>query len=119
MARIKLTGYTDSVSVTEGETVQFMLSTEGVAEVQLELVRLIHGDEHPEGPGFIEEVVPSDLSGTYPVRRQFVDIGTRVDVADPQGLLDVQGPLTLHAFVFPTTPMKGRQAILSRWAIHE
>jgi len=119
MARIKLTGYTDSVSVTEGETVQFMLSTEGVAEVQLELVRLVHGDEHPEGPGFIEEVVPSDLSGTYPVRRQFVDIGTRVDVADPQGLLDVQGPVTLHAFVFPTTPMKGRQAILSRWAIHE
>ena len=27
--------------------------------------------------------------------------------------------MTLHAFVFPTTPMKGRQAILSRWAIHE
>jgi N,N-dimethylformamidase len=27
--------------------------------------------------------------------------------------------MTLHAFIFPTTPMKGRQAILARWAIHE
>ena len=63
MARTKLTGYTDAVSVTEGETVQFMLSAEGVAEAQVDLVRLIHGDEHPEGPGFIEEVVPSDALG--------------------------------------------------------
>ena len=60
MARTKLTGYTDVVSVTEGETVQFMLSAEGATEVQVEIVRLIHGDEHPEGPGFIEEVVKSD-----------------------------------------------------------
>ena len=86
----------------------------------MEIVRLIHGDEHPEGPGFIEEVVPERRLGRRtPSRRQFVDIGTRLDVDDPQGLLDLQGPLTLHAFVFPTTPMKGRQAILARWAIHE
>ena len=90
MARTKLTGYTDVVSVTEGETVQFMLSAEGACEVQVEIVRLIHGDEHPEGPGFIEEVVKSDASGTHAVTRQFVDIGTRLDVDDPQGLLDLQ-----------------------------
>ena len=119
MARIKLTGYTDHISVTEGDTVQFMVSAEGATEVSAEIVRLIHGDEHPEGPGFIEEVVPTTVSGNHAVHRQFVDIGSRVDVDDPSGLLDVTGPISIHAFIFPTTPMKGRQAILSRWAIHE
>ncbi len=119
MARIKLTGYTDHISVTEGDTVQFMVSAEGATSVNAEIVRLIHGDEHPEGPGFIEEVVPTTVSGDHAVRRQFVDIGSRVDVDDPTGLLDLKGPFTIHAFIFPTTPMKGRQAILSRWAIHE
>src|SRR3954452_24739653 len=96
-----------------------MVSAEGATEISAEIVRLIHGDEHPEGPGFIEEVVPSTVSGTHAARRQFVDVGSRVDVDDESGLLDVRGPITLHAFIFPTTPMKGRQAILARWAIHE
>ena len=56
-----------------------------------EIVRLIHGDEHPEGPGFIEEVVPTTVSGTHAAHRQFVDIGSRVDVDDPTGLLDLKG----------------------------
>jgi N,N-dimethylformamidase len=119
LARIKLTGYSDQISVCAGETVQFMVSAEGAASVDAEIVRIIHGDEHPDGPGFVEEVVPSDTAGSYPVRRQFVDSGSRADVDDPQGLLDIAGPVTIHAFVYPTTPMKGRQAILSRWAIHE
>ena len=65
MARIKLTGYTDHISVTEGDTVQFMVSAEGATRVSAEIVRLIHGDEHPEGPGFIEEVIPSTVSGSH------------------------------------------------------
>ena len=111
MARTKLTGYTDEVSYTAGDTVRFQVSAEGATEAEVEIVRLIHGDEHPEGPGFIEEVVPSSLSGTHPVRRQFIDIGARVDVDDPQGLLDLQGSFTIHAFVFPSTPGKGRLEI--------
>ncbi len=85
MARIKLTGYTDHISVTEGDTVQFMVSAEGATSVNAEIVRLIHGDEHPEGPGFIEEVVPTTVSGDHAAHRQFVDIGSRVDVDDPTG----------------------------------
>ena len=42
-----ITGYVDSLSVRPGETVQFMVSAEGVTSAEVHLVRLIHGDVAP------------------------------------------------------------------------
>ena len=49
-----LTGYCDRISVKNGERLQFMVSGLGADESEVQIVRLIHGDENPAGPGFIE-----------------------------------------------------------------
>jgi len=119
MATIAITGYTNRVSVAPGEEVEVKVSVENASEADVEIVRLIHGDEHPDGPGFIEEVVPSAVSGRHPVRKQFVDVGNAVVVDDPQGRLAAGGPITIWAYVFPTTPTKGRQVLLGRFSLAE
>jgi N,N-dimethylformamidase len=119
MATISITGYTDKVSVAPGEEIAFHVSVDNSATAEVEIVRLVHGDEHPDGPGFIEEVLPSSLSGTHTVRKQFVDTGNAVVVADPTDRLAPAGPLTIWAFVFPTTPTKGRQVLLGRFSLPE
>lgn len=119
MATISLTGYTDQVSVRPGQQVDIKISAENTTSAQVEIVRLLHGDEHPDGPGFIEEVVASDVSGEHAVQRQFVDAGNAVVFADPDGRLALTGAMTLVALVYPTTPAKGRQVIMGKFALDE
>ncbi|MCX6432124.1 MAG: LamG domain-containing protein, partial [Actinobacteria bacterium] len=119
MATISITGYTDKVSVAPGEEVSFQVSVENSATADFEIVRLIHGDEHPDGPGFMEEVLPSSISGSHSVRKQFVDTGNAIVVEDPSGKLAPNGPLTIWGYVFPTTPTKGRQVLLGRFSLSE
>ena len=54
--RSELIGYSDPMVVHPGDSIQFMVSTE-FSEYEAKLVRLIHGDENPEGPGFKTEPV--------------------------------------------------------------
>ena len=62
MAQIRLHGYTDRLSAKAGETLTAHVSAEGATEVQAQLVRLIHGDENPIGPGFIEREVEAPFN---------------------------------------------------------
>ena len=61
MTTKQILGYADPWSIKAGETVSFMVSGIGINAVDAKLVRLIHGDENPDGPGFIEEEVASAL----------------------------------------------------------
>ncbi len=119
MATISLTGYTDQVSVRPGETVDIKISAENVDTAEIQIVRLLHGDEHPDGPGFIEEVIATPIGGSHAVKKQFVDIGNAVVVDDADGRLAGTGAFTLASLIFPTTPQKGRQVILGRFALDE
>lgn len=48
----------------------FHVNCDGPAQYRAEMVRLIHGDTHPSGPGFKEAAVDVPANGTYPgVRR--------------------------------------------------
>ena len=67
----ELIGYSDKFSVTPEERLAFKVSTD-LPEYENTIVRLIHGDENPAGPGFKEEVVPTPVNGAYPGRRQAV-----------------------------------------------
>jgi N,N-dimethylformamidase len=51
------------------------------------------------------------------VRKQYVQKGNFLRIADPDRRLATTGPLTLHAFIFPTMPAAGRQTILGAWSI--
>ena len=115
MAEIHLAGYCDRFSARPGERLDIMVSAEGTDRVELQLVRLIHGDENPEGPGFVERDVDAPVNGTHAVAKQHTQLGSFVRVADPEARLAPGGAFTLWAYIWPRTPADGRQGILTRW----
>lgn len=117
MAEITLTGYCDRFSVKPGEEIKFMVSAEGTERAEAQLVQLIHGDETPGGPGFLEKEVPAPIDGAQTVFQQFTQAGSFARVVDPECHLAVEGSFTLWAYIWPTTPEKGRQGILTRWSV--
>jgi N,N-dimethylformamidase len=119
MTPVRLFGYTDKISVKVGETVQFHINAEGTKTAEAQLVRLIHGDQHPAGPGFIEEEVGCAANGTWQVEKQYTQVGSFLEVADPERRLALDGSFTLFAFIHPTWPQSGhRQCVIGRWDNH-
>jgi N,N-dimethylformamidase len=117
MANIRISAYTDKVSVQPGHALNVMVSADATDTVRAQLVRLIHGDEHPNGPGFLERPVASPIDADWPVRKQYIQKGNFLRVADPEVKLAPSGPITLHAYIFPTLPDAGRQVLLGRWSV--
>ena len=118
MAQIKIFGYTDKISVKAGDDIAFHVNADGTDTASAQLVRLIHGDEHPDGPGFIEQAIDCSANGDWQVKKQFTQVGSYLTVNDPDGHLRLDGSFTLFAFIHPTVPQWGtRQALMGRWDI--
>ena len=73
---LKILGYCDRLSVAPGETVRFMVSCTGAANYRAEIVRIIHGDANPAGPGLKLARVATPIDGAYPAREQGIDAGS-------------------------------------------
>jgi N,N-dimethylformamidase len=116
VAKTSIHGYTDRIGVAPGERIRFMVSCEDVETYRADIVRLIHGDTNPAGPGFKEELIDSPVNGEYPGRFQPIRPGSHVIAADSAERLNLGSAFTLHAFIMPTTPAKGAQGILARWS---
>ena len=110
---MRVVGYTDRLSVQPGESIRFMVSCEEPS-YEADVVRLIHGDEDPAGPGFKAEPVQTPIDGRYPGRRQRIDSGSYVIVLD-QPALGFTGSFTLQAWIYPTLPRKGVQGLITKW----
>lgn len=114
----ELTGYTDRFSVAPGEPIRFMVSTD-LPSYETNLVRLIHGDENPEGPGYKEELVDASINGQRRGRKQFAQSGSYILVEEHGPFSKLQS-FTLQAWIYPTTPDKGQaQGLLSKWSADE
>ena len=90
----------------------------------MQLVRLIHGDTNPEGPGFKEVELDAACNKRMKGRPQRIHGGSYV-VIPADGRLDCES-FTLQAFIFPTTPGpgphgychdKGMQGIVTKWDV--
>lgn len=115
---LELIGYTDRFSVPPGERIRFMVSTDQPT-YNATIVRLIHGDENPDGPGFKEEMVDTPVDGQYSGRKQIAYAGSYVIVEDHPAL-GLRNGFTLQAWIYPTTPQKGKvQGVLSKWSSDE
>ncbi len=110
----RIMGYSDRISVCPHDTIRFMVSSEAAGDYSARLVRVIHGDTNPEGPGYKEEAIASTVTGRYPSRRQEIHAGSCAVVPDHACLADL-GSFTVQALVWPTTPAKGRQGLAGRW----
>ncbi len=108
-----LVGYCDPWSVAPGETIHFMVSSTAPT-YDAALVRLIHGDPNPAGPGFKEERIASAIDGAYPGVERGYPSGSYVTVPDTPALDGGTG-FTLRTWIWPTTPGSGVQGVLTKW----
>jgi len=110
---MRLVGYSDRLSAAPGEAISFMVSCQE-GEYDAQLVRLIHGDPNPNGPGFKEAEVASAIDGSYPGREQAIRTGSfvRIDHAAPLNLDDC---FTIAAWIMPTLPGCSAQAIVAKF----
>ena len=119
MQSILLTGYCDRLSVKPGDNLRFMVSAEGTTSAAAHLVRIIHGDENPLGPGFVEQEIEASCNGPLQVTRQDSQTGSFVEIPDPDAQLLPGGSFTVYAYVWPTLPGTGPQGILTQWSAAE
>jgi len=117
---LRITGYTDKCSVRPGDEVSFHIHSELNESYDVQMVRLIHGDTNPEGPGFKERLLRSPTNGKYRGQHQPMYAGSYLLVPHDDRL-NLQS-FTLCAYIFPTTPVTdlegtpvGAQAIISKF----
>jgi N,N-dimethylformamidase len=117
---LQITGYSNRFSARPGETIRFHVHSEFDEPFQADIVRLIHGDTNPEGPGYKEELIHTTVSDMYPGKNQPMYAGSYIHVPH-NNLMNVTS-FTLCAYIYPTTPYVdiegvevGPQAILSKW----
>jgi hypothetical protein len=77
----ELIGYCDRISASAGDTLDVMVHTDQ-AEYEASVVRLIHGDRNPAGPGFREEEVAGIPAVRRPGREQVTHTGSYALIAD-------------------------------------
>src|SRR4051794_26503807 len=108
---LPLVGYSDRLSVAPGDTIRFHVSSHH-SRYRSQLVRLIHGDTNPDGPGFKQVVVPSDMDGEHDGAHHEIRSGSYAEI--PFDDAAATGGFTFTAFVRPTLPGRDEQVVLSR-----
>ncbi|MET0454621.1 MAG: N,N-dimethylformamidase beta subunit family domain-containing protein, partial [Mycobacterium sp.] len=118
---LRLTGYGSKWTVEQGDSVDFFVSCDGPTTYRAELVKLIHGDTHPSGPGFKEDVLDSPVNGDYPGRVQTIHAGSYGMIPDRRPLR--VDSFTMQCWIWPTLPTKiegywapGEQMVMGKWA---
>ncbi len=113
MARLQVRGYTDRPNYRPGDEVTFHVSSEHEGQATGRIVRLRHGDPDPTGPGIREEQVDGHSCAQLNVRPQSTDVGGCVVIPTARAHRVPANELSVHLFVWPTTPQAGRQVLAS------
>jgi N,N-dimethylformamidase len=111
---MRLVGYSNRLSVAPGESIAFMVSS-AHPTYDAEIVRLVHGDPNSLGPGIIEQVVDTPVNGRYEGRIQSIHTGSNITVKEGPSLR-ITGSFTIQAWIFPTTPGKEVQGLVTKWS---
>lgn len=110
--RIPLLGYSDRLSGRPGDRIGFKVSSTCKGPFSARLVRIVSADPNPDGPGIIEEPVEAHFARDYPARVQPFFPGS-YGLVERGPEIDGDGSVGLTATIWPTTPKKGPQTILS------
>jgi N,N-dimethylformamidase len=120
LIRRGIVGYADLLRVQPGETIRFMVSSEA-ARYRADIVRLIHGDANPKGPGIKEVLVDTPANAEYSGKRQELPLGSYAIVPD-NSALRIAGSFTFTAWIAPTSQrgtsedsFVGYEGILTKW----
>ncbi|PPR25777.1 MAG: N,N-dimethylformamidase beta subunit, partial [Alphaproteobacteria bacterium MarineAlpha10_Bin1] len=99
---LRITGYSDRYALCPGEEIKFYINSENGESYNADIVRMIHGDTNPDGPGFKVEELDTQVSKEYAGRNQIIHGGSYA-VVPHDHRMNVES-FTLQAFIFPTTP---------------
>ncbi len=101
-----LIGYLDHLSCRAGDQLSVRASSDHT-DVHLDLVRLLHGDENPSGPGFLIEQCESVEAHTFQGTLQQCRPGS---FAYSEAVLnETPGAVTVEVRIWPTLPADGRR----------
>jgi N,N-dimethylformamidase len=95
---VPLVGYLDRFSARPGERVEVKVSSTSAEPYRADLVRIIHGDANPAGPGIKLAELPAAFAASYPSRFQPVHLGSCGVVV---GSLALPDPCTIVVRVQP------------------
>ena len=95
---MRVVGYTGELRARPGEEITFHVSCEDPS-FTARIVRLIHGDDNPAGPGFKAHDVTEPAE--HPGVRQAITAGSSVRIPNPDGVALSAG-FALQTWVFPT-----------------
>ena len=109
-----ITGYSDKISVRPGKKCAFKINSAKTGSYEAQIVRVIHGDTNPKGPGYKDEAIPTDIDGSYPGRKQKIYCGSYVVIATNLRFESLRD-FTVQAMIWPTIPGRGRQSLLAHW----
>ena len=101
---MNVVGYLDRLTVASGGRVACMISTTK-KEVEVDVVRLIHGDTNPAGPGLKVEPVNAIPARRIPGISQEIVTGSCMVAEEVLAGLDPSA-VTLTAWVYPTRVRK-------------
>ena len=74
-------GYSNKLTVHQGEKIKFMVSSK-LPKYKVDIVRLLHGDVNPKGPGFKEKIIETKVNGYYKGKIKTFNHGSYVKVSD-------------------------------------
>ncbi len=111
--RRRILGYPDRVRARPGETIEFKISLEDHDAFEFRTVRIVCGVETPDGAPYREVAVDTPANGLHEGFCQRIDAGSYA-IIPAAPILDRLSTFTFQAFIMPTLPGDGRQAIISR-----
>ena len=110
---LKITGYASEFSVRPGDKLDFHIHCKSQSKYQADIVRLIHGDTNPEGPGFKEELVETSVNREYQGREQKTYNGSFALVPNIHSFSGKN--ITIASLFYATTPYKGEQGLITKF----
>ena len=97
------------------------MNCDGPKKYNCQIVKMIHGDTNPRGPGLIEENIDANCNGEHKGRPQTIYSGSYGYVVDNKHL-QVES-FTMQCWIWPTTPKThpkywrhGAQGLMTKWS---
>jgi N,N-dimethylformamidase len=110
---LKILGYPDRLSVAPGEEIAFKVSLEEGTRFDARLVRVVHGDANPAGPGLKFRHIATAIDGSHVGKLQRIDAGSYM-IVDPAPAIAAKA-FTFFAMIWPTLPDRKDQTLLAQW----